>query len=236
MSEPGLPTTWREAVPYLIWIVLVLGFGLEFTTNVIHGNWLLAILSFCAMAGLAAVTLHWPQLRSWAMGVSPNWVVGSSVTLLIVIALLPVAEQSKSLFSAWFPANAVDGAQKSTLMEWLQQAQRERDEAKQGAAAVEAQKATLMGQIQQAQRERDDARQELNQLQKQTQDARLRANSAIPLPGRQAPNPRVCVELLQLRSKVSSIGANKHEWDVFADHPLDEDILSVMKSTGCLSD
>ena len=176
MSEPGLPTTWREADSYVIWIVLVLGFGLEFTTNAIHGNWLLAILSFCAMAGLAAVTLHWPQLRSWAMAVSPNWVVGSSVTLLIVIALLPVAEQSKSLFSAWFHVNNEPVAQNSTLMEWLQQApaRTRRSKARRGGNGSTKDRLDG-GWLQQAQRERDNARQELNQLQKQMQDARLQA-------------------------------------------------------------
>jgi cell division protein FtsB len=122
VAEPGLPTTWREAVPYVIWIVLVLGFGLEFTTNLIHTNWLLALISFCAMAGLAAVTLHWPQLRSWAETVSPNWVVACFALLLIVVTLASF-QQGSSLDVA------VATAQKSTLIEWLQQAQREQNQA-----------------------------------------------------------------------------------------------------------
>ena len=98
MTEPRLPTTWREAVPYIVWLVLVVGFGLEFANNLVHGNWLLAITSFCAMVGLVAVTLHWPQLRSWAATISPNWVVGSFALLMMIIALPPFVEHRRPPF------------------------------------------------------------------------------------------------------------------------------------------
>jgi hypothetical protein len=74
------------------------------------------------MAGLAAVTLHWPQLRSWAETVSPNWVVACFALLLIVVTLASF-QQGSSLDVA------VAAAQKSTLIEWVQQAQRERNQA-----------------------------------------------------------------------------------------------------------
>jgi hypothetical protein len=46
------------------------------------------------------------------------------------------------------------------LIEWLQQAQRERDEARQGVEAAEAQKATLVGWLQTDQHEANAAKQE----------------------------------------------------------------------------
>jgi hypothetical protein len=131
VSEPGLPRSWREAIPYIVWVVLILGFGLEFTTSIVHAAWLSAFISFCAMAGLTTVTLHWPQLRSWAAGISPNWLVGSFALLLVIIALLPFVEQKRWPFSAWFVGRGADvkQEQRATLIEWLQQAQRERDQA-----------------------------------------------------------------------------------------------------------
>jgi hypothetical protein len=129
LAEPELPTTWREAVPYVIWIVLVLGFGLEFTTNLIHSNWPLAIWSFGSMAGLVAVMLHWRQLRSWATTINPNWVVGCLLSLLLIIALLPFVEQKRYPFSIWFEDNPATEAHQATLIAWLQQAQQERDRA-----------------------------------------------------------------------------------------------------------
>jgi hypothetical protein len=91
---------------------------------------------------------------------------------------------------------------------------------------LEAQKATLNEWLQQTQRERDRARQELDQLQKQMQDVRLRAPSAIPIPTKQQPNPQVCADLLRLLSNLST---EKHAWHG------DEDVRSVMKNLGCFA-
>jgi hypothetical protein len=126
-------------------------------------------------------------------------------------------------------------ARKLTLLEWLQQAQRERAEAKQDASAIEAQKSTLMGWVQQAQRERDNAHQELNQLQKQMQDARLRAPSTIPLPPRKRPvDPQVCAELLRQMASPSP-ESKKHEWIVTDPDQVKEDVRSVMQNLGCFA-
>jgi len=85
------------------------------------------------MAALAAVTLHWPQLRSWAATVNPNWVVACFALLLMTVGLTPFMGQQSS------HDNKGIEAQKSTLIEWLQQAQRERDEAAKRLVAAEHQ-------------------------------------------------------------------------------------------------
>jgi hypothetical protein len=113
MADFELPKTWREAVPYIVWGVLILGFGLEFTTNLVRENWLSAVLSFSAMTGLAAMALHWRQLRSWAATISPNWVTGAFVLLLLALIATPFFEQRRWPFSAWFqpPPSAEEIAQ-----------------------------------------------------------------------------------------------------------------------------
>jgi hypothetical protein len=130
-------------------------------------------------------------------------------------------------------------SEKSTLVGWLQQAQRERDEAKQGAAVAEAQKDTLMGWIQQAQRERDNSRQELNQLQKQMQDARLRAPSTIALPPEKRPaDPKVCAYLLQELENAPQAEARNQQQHVWHElgGSLEKDVRAILKTVGCLPD
>jgi hypothetical protein len=138
VADFELPKTWREAVPYVVWGVLVLGFGLELTTAIVRGEWLRAIISFCAMLGVAAVTLHWPQLRSWAMAMSPNWVVGAFGCLLLVIALSPFVEEKRWPFSTWFasPSSDQQAADLATVTQ-------ERDQARQQLADAQARVQTL---------------------------------------------------------------------------------------------
>jgi hypothetical protein len=259
VAEPGFPTTWREAVPYVIWIVLVLGFGLEFTTNLVHGNWLLAILSFGAMAGLAAMTLHWPQLRLWAATVSPNWVVGSFVLLLLLIALLPFAEEKRWPFSEWFAGHlahvsAIE-AEKATVIEWLAEAQKERDQAiaerksaQNGWAAdrvtmeamqsqsaetrrqlvdAELQKASLIEWLQNAQLERDQLQKNLQAQQQHSGTPGMQSYG--PPPKTQMADPKVCADLLRQLSDQMADKQAPH-----GSGSLEGDIRSVLQNLGCL--
>jgi hypothetical protein len=63
-----------------------------------------------------------------------------------------------------------------------------------------------------------------------------RANFELAQTQMHAPNPQVCVDLLRLRSNLSQIEVKNHEWDVFPDRPLKEDVRTVMKNSGCSSD
>lgn len=119
MADFELPRTWREAVPYVVWGVIILGFGLEFTTDIVRAEWLRAVISGCAMVGIAAMTLHWPQLRSWAMTISPNWIVGAFACLLLAIVFSPFIEEGRWPFANWFALvnKAAKEAQKETLVE-----------------------------------------------------------------------------------------------------------------------
>jgi hypothetical protein len=67
----ALPTTWREAVPYVVWVVLVLGFGLELVAAFVRGEWVHFGVS---LAGLVALMGHLvgksakPELGCWGFG------------------------------------------------------------------------------------------------------------------------------------------------------------------------
>lgn len=103
VSEGGpLPKTWREAVPYVVWGVLVLGFGLEFVTALVHAEWLHAIVSFVGLVGLMTAAIHWTRLKTWATQLSPNWIVATFSLLLLAIILAPFVEQRRWPFSTVF--------------------------------------------------------------------------------------------------------------------------------------
>ena len=112
------------------------------------------------------------------------------------------------------------------LVEWLQQAQRERDQAKQGLAAVEAQKATLVEWLQNAQHERDDARQERDRLQKQIQAQQSHhPMQYYPLPA----TPSVAEECVKLAQRLADL----HPGIVRSDQAEMEQIRSIMNGLSC---
>jgi hypothetical protein len=100
LEGSSVPKTWRDAIPYIVWGVLILGFGLELVTALVHFQWLSAVISGSGMAGLAAMALHWNQLKPWASGISPNWVVGAFALLLLVSSLIPYIEEGRWPFIA----------------------------------------------------------------------------------------------------------------------------------------
>jgi hypothetical protein len=124
-------------------------------------------------------------------------------------------------------------AQKEALVKWVEQAQRDATEANRSIAAAEAQKVTLIDWLQTAHHERDEARQDRDQLQKQMQDARRRAPSGVfpEVQAKEQPNPQVCADLLRLRA---SLLADKHAWH--GDGSLEDEVHSVMRKLNCLSD
>jgi hypothetical protein len=100
VSEGPLPKNWREAVPYVVWVVFVLGFGLEAVTAFVHGEWLHLIVSLVGLVVLMATALHWNALKSWASRTSPNWIWASFALALLALILAPFIEQHRWPF-AW---------------------------------------------------------------------------------------------------------------------------------------
>jgi hypothetical protein len=93
VSEGGaLPKTWREAIPYVVWVVIVLGFGLEFVAALVHFELWRAIISFVGLVMTMAAALYSPRLKSWAHRVSPNWVYPGLLVLLTAIIFSPFIE------------------------------------------------------------------------------------------------------------------------------------------------
>jgi hypothetical protein len=163
---------------------------------------------------LALIGWRWAKVKTW---ISPRvastatlaatdfrWWMGSAMLILLVVTFSRFVEEQRWPFSAWgvYDISGAE-AQKSTLIEWLQQAQRERDEAKQLAGEAEAQKATLVEWLQSAQHERDDVRQERDQLQKQTGQSPASPLTGSPLlnypiPGKCPPVNPVAQECAKL--------------------------------------
>jgi hypothetical protein len=98
--EGPLPRTWPEAVPYLVWVVLILGFGLECVAHLLKADWLQALFAFLGMVGLAAMMLHWTQIRGKFS--DTRWLVAAAMLLLLGLILSPFVEERRWPFSAWF--------------------------------------------------------------------------------------------------------------------------------------
>lgn len=98
MSENWLPKDWREAIPNVVWVVLVLGFGLELVAALVRGEWPRAGVSFGGLVLLMALVIHWDHLRALAKAGDAKFVV-----LLMVVALIALP------LSSYFRAE-MDGA------------------------------------------------------------------------------------------------------------------------------
>jgi hypothetical protein len=144
--EGPLPRTWREAVPYLVWVVLILGFGLECVAHLLKFEWLQALLAFIGMVGLAAMMLHWTQIRGKFN--DTRWLVAAAMLLLLALILSPFVEEERWPLSGWFPvvpsgAEITKAVQKAVepLKADLASVKKERDAAQ--ARALELEKAAL---------------------------------------------------------------------------------------------
>lgn len=101
MSEGGaLPRTWKEAIPYVVWVVIILGFGLEFVAAIVHFEWLRASVSFAGLLITMTIALHW---RHWTRRTNPNFVYPALLVLLFGLILSPFIEQRRWPFS--YPAD-----------------------------------------------------------------------------------------------------------------------------------
>jgi hypothetical protein len=91
----ALPTTWKQAIPYVVWVVLILGFGLELVAALVRGEAIHAVVSFFGLVGLMAAALHWNQIKSWAARTNPNWVIATLSLVLAGLILSPFLEQNR---------------------------------------------------------------------------------------------------------------------------------------------
>jgi hypothetical protein len=133
-----------------VWGVLILGFGLEFVTALVHAEWLHAIVSSVGLVGLMAAALHWTRVKTWAARyLSPTWVAATFSLLFLAIILAPFVEQRRWPFSIVFhdPPTAEDIAK--------------------ATAPIRAERDAAIRQRDQAIRERDDAKRETQTLREQ---------------------------------------------------------------------
>lgn len=95
MDELGLPKNLREAIPFIIWGVLVLGFGLEFCTALAHEEWLRAGICFLLMCGLAAMALYSNDAKRWFALTNPNYAFPMFMLALLAVILSPFVQERK---------------------------------------------------------------------------------------------------------------------------------------------
>jgi len=107
MSEGSwLPRTWGEAVPQVIWAVLVLGFGLEFCVSLLNADYGRALLAVVGLGGLLFMLIHAEQLRKQLLTVNPNLVFIAFALFLASIVLSSFVEEKRWPLSVWFPPGA----------------------------------------------------------------------------------------------------------------------------------
>jgi hypothetical protein len=99
MSEGSFwPKRWKEAVPLIVWGVLIFAAGFEGVAALVHGEWISSVVSFVIMLGLTATLLHW---KAWLEKVSANWLAGAVTALVVAIALLPTARLGRWPVISW---------------------------------------------------------------------------------------------------------------------------------------
>ena len=104
-SHETPPSSWPEAVISVAWVILDLGYGLEFCAASVRGEWERAGVSFLAMVILTAGIVHRKKLKAWMARTSPNWVFAAFSVLLLAVALSPYVEQRRFPFAGWLTAS-----------------------------------------------------------------------------------------------------------------------------------
>jgi hypothetical protein len=114
MSEGPIPNSWREAIPVVIWVVLVLGFGLlliDSLGQLFSDPFSRALFALCGLVGLLAMLIHRKWLLERFNSLSGGSVFVAIIVVMIVIALSPYVEQQRWPFKHWLeatPAPSVD--------------------------------------------------------------------------------------------------------------------------------
>jgi hypothetical protein len=89
------PKTWKEAVPLIVWGVLIFASGFEGIATLVHAEWVPCIASFSLMVGLTAMLIHQAKLKSWLIGVNPNWVVATALVALLLVGASPFLDRQR---------------------------------------------------------------------------------------------------------------------------------------------
>jgi hypothetical protein len=92
------PKAWKEALPLIVWGVLIFAAGFEGIASLVHGEWISSGAAFAIMLGLTAMLLHW---KAWLKRVSPNWVAGGASVLLVAIAVSAAAREARWEAISW---------------------------------------------------------------------------------------------------------------------------------------
>ena len=164
MSEGSwLPKTWGEAVPQVIWGVLILGFGLEFCVSLLNTDYGRALLALVGLGGLLFMLIHAEQLKRQLLALNPNWIFVAFALFLAVIVLSPFVEEKRWPFSAWFvvspPATAAEIAKATAPIV------AERNAETQRADKAEKERDTALAQLAAMTKERDEQKQMIAALQ-----------------------------------------------------------------------
>jgi hypothetical protein len=208
VAEGPIPKIWSEATPAVVWGVLIFASGFEFIACLVHAEWWSGAASFALLVIMTVALIHWRQITRWgplAYALATLLVVISVWSSLLDQVLPQTHQENQPLVVTEFET------QKSTLIEWLQQTQRERD----------------------------DARRDRDQLQKQVEGRQSRPpmlsyptlKDTVKTP---TPNPEVCADLLRQLNAPPAV-PQKHEWYVLGQDQEKVEIRSVMKNLGCFA-
>jgi hypothetical protein len=174
-SEFPLPTTWGDAWPIILWGMLAFSFVLVFAESllaIIENPMLRAGVAGVSLIGVTAMLIYRQALLAKFRNPTAAQIILIITTVLLVIALSPFVEEKRWPFATWFATQNQDAEiQKTTLTEWLRQAQQERDQAvverksAQASWAADLKKMrVIQSQLTDAQRESDQAQQQLAAL------------------------------------------------------------------------
>jgi hypothetical protein len=112
-----LPKTWKELIPATIWGVIILGFGLEFVTRLVGGEYGRVLFALLGLGASGAMLLHGDQIRARVYATNPNWIVPALLVFLLAIVLSPFIEEKRWPLSAWFqPASVSPGSEQITII------------------------------------------------------------------------------------------------------------------------
>jgi hypothetical protein len=154
MSEGPIPNSWKEAIPVVIWVVLVLAFGFLFAESLgelFKDPLWRAGFALTAMVGFLAMLIYRKWLNQRFRNLSGGSILAAIITVLSIMALSPFIAEKRFPFSTFFhdPATREQiEAATAPIRAERDSAVRERDAARQqivsmsAAAAEENTKAT----------------------------------------------------------------------------------------------
>jgi hypothetical protein len=187
-SEFPIPRSWGAAWPLILWGMLAFSLVLVFAESMaalIESPALRAGTSVVALLGVTAMLIYRERLLLKLRNPSPWLIAAIACTTLWVLSASPFIEQKRWPFSVWFPNPITDAEpQKATLIDWLKQAQQERDQttvernSAQKSWADDLKKMqAIQSQLTGAQQERDMAQAELAKARKAGEDANNKATT-----------------------------------------------------------